>query len=95
MNLEDLGWDSYFESQFNNFENNDNLEPARITQEHKGIYMMINAGGEYLAEISGRMRYTARGYSDFPAVGDWVLTKIFPEEKKGIIHAVLKRKTRF
>ena len=95
MNLEDLGWDSYFESQFNNFENNDNLEPARITQEHKGIYMMINAGGEYLAEISGRMRYTARGYSDFPAVGDWVLAKIFPEEKKGIIHAVLKRKTRF
>ncbi|MGD9160967.1 MAG: ribosome small subunit-dependent GTPase A [Desulfobacteraceae bacterium] len=95
MNLEDLGWDSHFNIQLNNFDNKDNLEPARITQEHKGLYMMINASGEYLAEISGRMRYTARGYSDFPAVGDWVLAKIFPGEKKGIIHSVLERETTF
>ncbi len=95
MNLEDLGWDSHFNTQFENFKNKEDLEPARITQEHKGSYVMINAGGEYLAEISGKMRYTAREYSDFPAVGDWVLANIFPEEKKGIIHAILERKTRF
>lgn len=95
MNLKDLGWDSHFETQFDNFKNKDNFEPARITQEHKGLYMMINAVGEYLAEVSGKMRYTARGYSDFPAVGDWVLANIFPDEKKGIIHAVLERKNKF
>lgn len=95
MNLEDLGWDSHFKTQFDNLKNKAGLEPARITQEHKGLYMMINAGGEYLAEISGKMRYTAGGYSDFPAVGDWVLAKIFPEGKKGIIHAILERKTSF
>ena len=95
MNLEDLGWNDYFKTQFENFENTNELVPARITQEHKGLYMIINSEGEYLAEISGKMRYTARGYADFPAVGDWILAKIFPQENKGIIHAVLKRKTRF
>ncbi len=95
MNLEDLGWDSYFKTHYEKHTDKDDLEPARITQEHKGSYVMINADGEYLSEISGKMRYTARGYSDFPAAGDWVLTKIFPEEKKGIIHAILERKTKF
>ena len=95
MNLEDLGWDSHFNTQFENFENKDALVPSRITQEHKGSYVIINDAGEYPAEISGRMRYTARGYSDFPAVGDWVLAKLFSEEKKGIIHVILERKTMF
>lgn len=95
MELKDLGWDSHFKTQFENYDNKEGLEPARVTQEHKGLYMMINSRGEYLAEISGRMRYLARGYSDFPAVGDWVLAKIFPREKKGIIHVILERKTRF
>jgi ribosome biogenesis GTPase len=95
MELKDLGWDSHFRLQFENIENKDSLEPARITQEHKGLYMMINPGGEYMAEISGRMRYTTRGFSDFPAVGDWVLAKIFAEEKKGIIRTLLERRNRF
>lgn len=95
MNLEELGWNSHFKTLFDSFNNENNLEPARITQAHKGLYMMVNTCGEFLAEISGKMRYTASGYNDFPAVGDWVLAKIFPEEKKGIIHVILKRKNRF
>ena len=95
MNLEDLGWNGYFKSQFDEYENNNNLEPARVSQEHKGLYRLINADGEYLAEISGKMRYTSIDYSDYPAVGDWVAAAIYNEEKKGIIHGLLKRKSRF
>ncbi|MFC1838684.1 ribosome small subunit-dependent GTPase A [Thermodesulfobacteriota bacterium] len=95
MNLEDLGWNSYFEKELENHVNRDNLLPARVSQEHKGLYTAINHTGEYLAEISGKMRYTSSGYSDFPAVGDWVLAKIYTEEKKAIIHGLLKRKNRF
>lgn len=95
MKLEDLGWNSYFQSQFDKCERENKLEPARISEEHKGLYRLINAGGEYIAEISGKMRYSSVGYSDFPAVGDWVTAMIYPEERKAIIHGLLRRKNRF
>jgi len=95
MKLEDLGWNDYFKTQFKNYEMKDVLEPARVSQEHKGLYKLMNSEGEYLAEISGKMRYTSIHYSDFPAVGDWVIAKIYAEEKKAIIHGLLTRKNKF
>ena len=95
MKLEDLGWNSYFKSQFDEYEGKNSLGPARVSQEHKGLYRLINSDGEYLAEISGKMRYTSIGYSAFPAVGDWVAAIIYTEEKKAIIHGLLNRKNRF
>lgn len=95
MDLEDLGWNEYFRNLFENSENKEGLEPARVSQEHKGLYKIINVKGEYLAEISGRMHYTSAGYSDFPAVGDWVTARIYYDENKAIIHGLLARKNRF
>lgn len=89
---EDLGWNDYFQTQLEKYEINDGIEPARISQEHKGLYKIINTEGEYLAELSGRMRYTAVDNRDFPAVGDWVLVKIYSSEGKAIIHGMLSRK---
>lgn len=95
MKLEDLGWNDFFKTQFDNHELKDELQPGRISREHKGLYKIINAQGEYLAEISGKMRYALADYSDFPVVGDWVAAKIYPDENKAIIHGVLKRKNSF
>ena len=92
MNLEDLGWDDYFKTQLENHEIKNGMQPARISQEHKGLYTLIDAEGEYLAEISGRMRYTAVNSNDFPAVGDWVLARIYRNEDTAIIHSLLNRK---
>lgn len=41
------------------------------------------------------MRYHAESESQHPAVGDWVVVKPLAGEKKGIIHAVLPRKSKF
>ncbi len=94
MNLEDLGWNEFFKTQFENLEIKDELQPARISEGHKGLYNIIGTDGEYLAEISGKMRYCTLNYGDFPAVGDWVAAKLYPEEKKAIIHGMLERKNR-
>ena len=95
MNLLDLGWNDYFKIQFENRKIKDEMRPGRISQEHKGLYKIINAEGEYLAEISGKMRYTTLNHSGFPAVGDWVVAKIYPDENKAIIHGMLNRKNCF
>ena len=41
------------------------------------------------------MRYHAEAEKQYPAVGDWVVIKPLVNEQKGIIHAVLPRKSKF
>ena len=41
------------------------------------------------------MRYLAGAEKQYPAVGDWVVIKPLINEQKGIIHAVLPRKSKF
>jgi ribosome biogenesis GTPase / thiamine phosphate phosphatase len=93
MNLIDLGWNQYFEKHFEPYKLQ-NLIPARITQEHKNIYMAIDDGGEILAEVSGKFRHLTDSRGGFPAVGDWVgLTR--REDNRATIHALLPRKSAF
>jgi ribosome biogenesis GTPase len=51
--------------------------------------------GETLAEVSGRLRHRAAGPHDFPAVGDWVLLLVRPEEGWATIQGILPRRSRF
>lgn len=46
--------------------------------------------GEFEAEISGNMRFTAKTRIDFPAVGDWVALTTF-EPDFAVIHQILPR----
>ncbi|MFC1939691.1 ribosome small subunit-dependent GTPase A [Chloroflexota bacterium] len=41
------------------------------------------------------MRYRAGAENQYPAVGDWVVIQPLVDEQKGIIHAVLPRKSKF
>ena len=89
MNLEDLGYNETLEAlriehKLHNF------EIGRIITEHKERYVVKTAYGEYDAEITGNLRFTATGREDFPAVGDWVACAIVDKDF-AIIHAILPR----
>ncbi|MFH1701681.1 MAG: ribosome small subunit-dependent GTPase A [Candidatus Zixiibacteriota bacterium] len=94
MGLEVLGWNSFFESQFNSLNNGD-YAPGRIIQEHRKLYIVETELGQLQAEVSGRFMHSANNLSDYPAIGDWVALSIRPDEKRATIHALLPRKTSF
>lgn len=89
MTLEDLGYNDQF-AQFWKSQNLDDFEPGRVIAEHKERYVVKSAKGEYDAEITGHMRYTAKSREDFPAVGDWVAMSTYDVDF-AIIHNILPR----
>lgn len=47
------------------------------------------------AELPGRLGHRADSSAELPAVGDWVILRAIPGEAKGVIEAVLARRSRF
>ncbi|MEW6034741.1 MAG: ribosome small subunit-dependent GTPase A [Chloroflexota bacterium] len=92
--LEDLGWNSFFQKQYQILKIPGSV-PARVISESRGSFQIYCQHGELSAKISGRMRYRAGGEKQYPAVGDWVVIKPLLSEQKGVIHAVLPRKSKF
>ena len=94
MNLIDLGWNDFFERHFEKFRDQ-GLVPARIAQEHKGLYFIYCQYGELSARISGKLRHSVKSRAELPAVGDWVIVQARPDEHKASIIALLPRKSLF
>jgi ribosome biogenesis GTPase len=92
--LKELGWDSFFQRHFQMLKIPGTV-PARVVSESKGSYQVYSQYGELTAKVSGKMRYHAGAENQYPAVGDWVIIKPLVDEQKGIIHAVLPRKSKF
>lgn len=89
MNLEALGY--YDELEKYRIENNlVGFETGRVIAEHKERYIIRTTAGEFDAEITGNMRFTAKGREDFPAVGDWVALTTF-QPNFAIIHKIFPR----
>ena len=93
-NLEELGWDAYFREHFRLLEVPGSV-PARVVSEEKRSYQVFSRDGELSVEISGKMRYLAETLDQYPAIGDWVVVKPQIEESKGVIHAILPRRSKF
>lgn len=89
MHPEELGYNSTLE-KFRNEQNLQSFGVGRVIAEHKERYIVKTAEGEFEAEITGNMRFTARGREDFPAVGDWVALTVFDAEL-AIIHKIYPR----
>ena len=89
-----LGWDSFFEKHFQAVKVTGSI-PARVVSESKGSFQVYSEYGELTAKISGKMRYRASEENQYPTVGDWVVIKPLINEQKGIIQAVLPRKSKF
>jgi ribosome biogenesis GTPase / thiamine phosphate phosphatase len=92
LNLEDLGYNDFFKSGYKEFDLLLEYSVARVIVEHKEVYRVKDADGEYLAKITGKQMFVATKREDYPAVGDWVAIEKLPEEK-AIIRGILPRKT--
>lgn len=89
MKLEDFGYSERIEKL--RLENNlKDFEIGRVIAEHKERYIVKTEKGEFEAEITGNMRFSAKSREDFPAVGDWVALINFDSEFS-IIHTILPR----
>lgn len=89
MTLEDLGYNAALEN-FRVEHDLTGFEIGRVISEHKERYEVKTAAGEFLAEITGNMRFTAKSREDFPAVGDWVALSTYDSDF-AIIHKILPR----
>jgi len=94
LELEKLGWTSSLEESFAPFAAT-GLVPGRVSAAHTHLYRVLTRAGDWLAEVTGRLRHEARGPEDFPAVGDWVALQPRPGEERAQVHAVLPRKSAF
>lgn len=65
---------------------------ARVTEQHRELYQVISAAGEFSAQVSGKFQHNARNVADFPAVGDWVMLTATTGQQ-AIIQQVLPRKS--
>lgn len=89
--LQNLGFDSFFESRCKELGiGQDSV--ARVIAEHKGIYFVKNAKGEFHAKITGKQMFDAISREDYPAVGDFVVVTMVDDDQ-AIIEQILPRKT--
>jgi ribosome biogenesis GTPase / thiamine phosphate phosphatase len=89
MKLEELGFNDQLE-KFRTDENLEDFEIGRVISEHKERYVVKTEKGEFESEITGNLRFSAKGREDFPAVGDWVAMKIYDSDFS-VIHKILPR----
>lgn len=89
LKLEDLGYNDKLE-EFRLEQKLDNFEAGRVIAEHKERYIVKTINGEYEAEITGNMRFSAKSREDFPAVGDWAALTSYDSDF-AIIHKILPR----
>lgn len=89
MTLEELGYNKDFEA-FRSEQNLNGFEVGRVIAEHKERYSVKTMQGDYDAEITGNMRFSAVSREDFPAVGDWVALTTYDSDT-AIIHKIFPR----
>jgi ribosome biogenesis GTPase len=92
--LESLGWTPELAESFRPYAD-DGLAAGRVALQHRGAYVLYTEAGELPVELPGRMLHEAEGAADLPAVGDWVAFRPLPGEDRGLVQAVLPRRTKF
>ena len=92
MNIEDLGFNNWFQEKVDSAKLAD-YEIARVIVAEKDKYIVKNGLSEVFAEITGKLMYDADSALDFPAVGDWVYVQYVNDDSFAIIHEVFPRKS--
>ncbi len=94
MNLQKLGWDSYWESQWNEMKR-EGWQPARVVAQHRKLVRIAGAFGERWAEPAGRLYLEAEHGGSLPVAGDWVAADVQEGDCPAILRAILPRRSRF
>ena len=89
MQLEDLGWDAFFADAFRLYER-EGLIPARVAARHHGPCELLTEHGRIGGLPAGKLEGL-----DLPVAGDWVAVRKLDGERKGIVEAILPRRTTF
>lgn len=89
MDINDFGFEK-IKNQFNPALILPGFEIGRVVSEQKERYCVVTNQGEFDAEVTGNLRYSAQGRDDFPAVGDWVNVSLY-ENGFAIIQSILPR----
>ena len=89
MKLEDLGWDAFFADAFQPYEVQ-GLTPARVAARHHGPCELLTEHGRIGGLPAGKLEGL-----ELPVAGDWVVVRELEGEKKGIVEAILPRRTSF
>jgi ribosome biogenesis GTPase len=92
MELEQLGFDDWFETKFSELKKPDR-NPARMTAVDRDSYLIRNASSEIRAELSGNLLYNTETSLELPGVGDWVSVQYYDGDTFAVIHDVLPRKS--
>ncbi len=92
MKLRDLGYTEALKERHFEELQSDAVEIARVISEHRERYVVVSENGEFSAEVTGTLRFSALERSDFPAVGDWVTITVY-DDSHALIHKVLPRKS--
>jgi ribosome biogenesis GTPase len=87
------GWDARWAAAFAPFAGS-GMWPARVTAQHRGLWIVIGEKGETAASPTGKLRRGADD-SEYPTVGDWVVCLESPHEGVSAIHATLPRHSAF
>jgi ribosome biogenesis GTPase len=91
-NLEQIGFDNWIQESIP-VESLQHFEIARVIAVHKDSYLVSNGEIEVLAELVGKLLFSASSPLDYPTVGDWVLVAFFDEYTFALIHEVIPRKS--
>jgi ribosome biogenesis GTPase / thiamine phosphate phosphatase len=91
MKLSELGITKEISDQIKELDPSE-FVAGRVMREHRERYVVSDGENEFDAEITGNLRFTANSRSDFPAVGDWVIFKVFNTDQ-AYIYRILPRKS--
>jgi len=92
--LIELGWSDFYQNQLALLSvDNVAVIPARVIEEHRGMYRVAAEHGVLWAEASGKFTHEAQSSAGFPVVGDWLLIQPNRSGERSIIFRMLERKT--
>jgi len=90
--LENIGFNKWIQASVTS-ECLEQFDLARVVAVHKDSYTVSNGEVDVLAELVGKLMFSASSPTDYPAVGDWVLVNFYDEDTFAIIQEVLPRKS--
>lgn len=91
-NLENLGFDDWFQAKLDLSKMND-FQLARVTTVYGESYVITDGKRDVTAEITGKIMFSAESPLDYPTVGDWCYVQHLDGNSLAIIHEVLPRKS--
>jgi len=88
--LNEWGWSEWFDQ---GLECESAEKVARVAAVDRGQLLLVDQAGSFRAKLAGIFMHDHRLSHERPCVGDWVCVEKQPEDRFGVVHTVLTRRT--